>query len=35
MEKVWEYMGGEKLVPWMQLKEKKYWIYPTAEDWKE
>jgi anaerobic selenocysteine-containing dehydrogenase len=26
-KKVWGYMGGEKLVPWEQLKEKKYWIY--------
>ncbi|MFH0729466.1 MAG: molybdopterin-dependent oxidoreductase [Pseudomonadota bacterium] len=32
-KKVWEYMGGEKLVTWEQLKEKKYWIYNTASDW--
>ncbi len=25
-KKVWEYMGGEKLVGWEQLKEKKYWM---------
>ncbi|MFK5951996.1 MAG: molybdopterin-dependent oxidoreductase [Desulfobacterium sp.] len=34
-KKVWEYMGGEKLVTWEQLLEKKYWIYNTAEDWEE
>ncbi|MFW5811028.1 MAG: molybdopterin dinucleotide binding domain-containing protein, partial [Thermodesulfobacteriota bacterium] len=34
-KKVWEYMGGEHLVSWEQLQEKKYWIYNTAEDWKE
>jgi trimethylamine-N-oxide reductase (cytochrome c) len=34
-KKVWEYMGGEKLVTWEQLSEKKYWIYNTAEDWEE
>jgi len=28
-------MGGEKLVTWEQLLEKKYWIYNTAEDWEE
>jgi trimethylamine-N-oxide reductase (cytochrome c) len=33
-KKVWGYMGGEKLVSWEQLTEKKYWIYNTAEDWK-
>ncbi len=33
-KKIWEYMGGEKLVKWADLEEKKYWIYPTAEDWK-
>jgi trimethylamine-N-oxide reductase (cytochrome c) len=32
-KKVWEYMGGEKLVTWEQLQEKKYWIYNTAADW--
>jgi trimethylamine-N-oxide reductase (cytochrome c) len=33
-KKVWGYMGGEKLVSWEQLTEKRYWIYNTAEDWK-
>ena len=33
-KKVWGYMGGEKLVPWEELQEKKYWIYNTAEDWR-
>jgi trimethylamine-N-oxide reductase (cytochrome c) len=32
-KKVWEYMGGEKLVKWEDLQEKKYWCYNTAEDW--
>jgi molybdopterin guanine dinucleotide-containing S/N-oxide reductase-like protein len=32
-KKIWEYMGGEKLVSWEQLEEKKYWCYNTAEDW--
>jgi anaerobic selenocysteine-containing dehydrogenase len=34
-KKIWEYMGGEKLVPWEQLEEKKYWCYNTAEDWED
>jgi ferredoxin len=34
-KKIWEYMGGEKLVSWEQLWEKKYWIYNTAEDWEK
>jgi trimethylamine-N-oxide reductase (cytochrome c) len=34
-KKIWEYMGGEKLVTWEQLREKKYWCYNTAEDWEE
>ncbi len=32
-KKIWEYMGGEKLVTWEQLQEKRYWIYNTAPDW--
>ena len=32
-KKIWGYMGGEKLVSWEQLNEKKYWCYNTAEDW--
>ncbi len=32
-KKIWEYMGGEKLVSWEQLQEKKYWCYNTAKDW--
>jgi anaerobic selenocysteine-containing dehydrogenase len=34
-KKIWEYMGGEKLVTWEQLKEKQYWMYNTAPDWEE
>jgi anaerobic selenocysteine-containing dehydrogenase len=34
-KKIWEYMGGEKLVTWEQLEEKRYWIYNTAEDWED
>ena len=34
-KKVWGYMGGEKLVDWEELKDKKYWMYNTAEDWKK
>ncbi len=34
-KKVWGYMGGEKLVSWEQLQEKKYWCYNTAEDWED
>ncbi|GAB6146082.1 molybdopterin-dependent oxidoreductase [Desulfocicer niacini] len=34
-KKIWEYMGGEDLVSWDQLLEKKYWCYNTAEDWEE
>ncbi|MEJ2041083.1 MAG: molybdopterin-dependent oxidoreductase, partial [Desulfosarcinaceae bacterium] len=34
-KKIWEYMGGEKLVSWEQLQEKKYWVYNTAADWEE
>ncbi len=34
-KKIWEYMGGEKLVTWEQLQEKKYWIYHTAADWED
>lgn len=32
-ERIWHHMGGEKLVTWAELKEKKYWMYSTAEDW--
>ncbi|MFZ7126420.1 MAG: molybdopterin-dependent oxidoreductase, partial [Desulfobacterales bacterium] len=32
-KKIWEYMGGDNLVTWEQLTEKKYWCYNTAEDW--
>ena len=32
-KRIWFHMGGEKLVPWEQLEEKKYWIYDTAKDW--
>lgn len=34
-KKVWEYMGGEDLVSWEELSEKRYWVYSTAEDWEE
>jgi trimethylamine-N-oxide reductase (cytochrome c) len=34
-KKIWEYMGGQKLVSWKQLCEKKYWCYNTAEDWEQ
>jgi molybdopterin guanine dinucleotide-containing S/N-oxide reductase-like protein len=34
-KRIWQHMGGEKLVPWEQLAEKKYWMYNTAEDWKD
>jgi trimethylamine-N-oxide reductase (cytochrome c) len=34
-KKVWGYMGGEKLVDWEKLVENKYWIYDTAEDWRD
>ena len=34
-KKIWEYMGGEKLVSWEQLEEKKYWCYNTASDWED
>jgi anaerobic selenocysteine-containing dehydrogenase len=33
-ERIWHHMGGEKLVKWEELEEKKYWMYSTAEDWK-
>jgi molybdopterin guanine dinucleotide-containing S/N-oxide reductase-like protein len=33
-ERIWGHMGGEKLVSWEELQEKKYWMYSTAEDWK-
>ena len=33
-ERIWKHMGGEKLVTWEELKEKKYWMYSTVEDWK-
>jgi len=32
-KRIWHHMGGEKLVPWEELAEKKYWMYSTAEDW--
>lgn len=31
---VWGFMGGEKNLKWEELEEKKYWLYNTAEDWK-
>ncbi len=32
-KRIWHHMGGEKLLPWEQLEEKKYWMYNTAKDW--
>ena len=34
-KKVWEFMGGEKLISWEELEEKKYWLYNTAADWED
>jgi len=32
-KKVWEFMGGEKVVGWDRPQEKKYYVYSTAADW--
>ena len=35
MKKIWDYMGGDRLITWDDLWKNKYWMYNTAEDWKD
>lgn len=35
MQVIWEYIGGDKLIPFDELKEKKYFLYGFAEDWQD
>ena len=34
-QKIFGYMGLEKFITWEEFKEKKYYLYNTAEDWEK